>query len=340
MTFRNIAIIGGGAMGTALAINLSKKSAVTLLFRSEEEADDVRESRINRRYLPNATIPEDVSISADMAEALEIADLVLIATPVSAFEEVLTRVAEMRREIPVIWGCKGLCPFTGELLSVAAERLLGPKACFGVLSGPSFAQSLADNEPTAVVVATNKDHQTVLKIASGLSNKTLRVYANSDLVGVQICGAIKNVYAIAAGLIDGCGWRENTRAAMITRAVAEARRYLKAHRSKRSTLMGLSGFGDIYLTCGSRTSRNYQVGMALAEGKSLSEALFSIGHVAEGTNTARLILRRADLLGVEMPLIQAVNDILDGGKTPQECAAALMSREIRHEKASVRKTVA
>jgi glycerol-3-phosphate dehydrogenase (NAD(P)+) len=218
--------------------------------------------------------------------------------------------------------------------------LLGSKACFGVLSGPSFAQSLADNDPTAVVVSANKDHQTVLRIAAGLSNKTLRVYANSDLVGVQICGAIKNVYAIAAGVIDGCGWRENTRAAMITRAVAEAKRYLKAHRAKRSTLMGLSGFGDIYLTCGSRSSRNYQVGMALAAGKSLSEALSSIGHVAEGTNTARLMLKRAEILGVEMPLIRAVNDILDGSKTPHECAAALMSRETRHEKASIRKTVA
>ena len=326
-------------MGTALAINLSKKSAVTLLFRSDEEADNVRERRINRRYLPNAKIPEEVLVSAAREEALVAADLVLIASPVSAFEEVITSVAEVRGDIPVIWSCKGMCPFTGELLSVSAERLLGAKACFGVLSGPSFAQNLADNEPTAVVVATNRDHQTVMRIAAGLSNNTLRVYANSDLVGVQICGAIKNVYAIAAGVIDGCGWRENTRAAMITRAVAEAKRYLQAHHSKRSTLMGLSGFGDIYLTCGSRTSRNYQVGMALAEGKSLSEALSSIGHVAEGTNTARLILKRAGILGVDMPLIRAVNDILDGTKTPHECAAALMSRETRNESSSIRKTV-
>jgi glycerol-3-phosphate dehydrogenase (NAD(P)+) len=325
-------------MGTALAINLSKKSAVSLLFRSAEEADAVRESRINRRYLPEARIPAEVRISADYAAVLEAADLVLIASPVSAFSEVLAGLVGIRKEVPVIWSCKGLCPLSGEPLSVEAERTLGAKACFGVFSGPSFAAGLAANEPTAVVVATSGNHKKLLKIASGLSNESLRVYANSDLIGVQICGAIKNVYAIAAGVIDGCGWRENTRAAMITRAVAEAKCYLEAHHCKRSTLMGLSGFGDIYLTCGSRASRNYQVGMALAAGKTLEQALAGIGHVAEGTNTARLILKRAKVLGVDMPLVQAVNDVLDGSKTPHECVAALMTREIRHEKSGNRKT--
>lgn len=340
MTFRNITILGGGAMGTALAINLAKKSQITLVFRSEEDAAKVREGRINQRYLPKAVIPDEVRIESDLAAALAGADLVLIATPVSAFGEMLGQVARIRTDIPVIWGCKGLCPVSGEPLSVAAERILGPDACFGVLSGPSFAEGLAANDPTAVVVSTNKDHRTDLRVASGLSNRTLRVYANSDLVGVQICGAIKNVYAIAAGVIDGCGWRENTRAAMITRAVAEARRYLKAHRSKRSTLMGLSGFGDIYLTCGSRTSRNYQVGIGLAAGTPLETVLGNLGHVAEGVNAARLILKRAALLGVEMPLVEAVNDILDGRKTPQECATALMTREIKHEKAGLKQSVA
>lgn len=327
-------------MGTALAINLAKKSKITLVFRSAEEAEEVRKGRVNRRYLPQAVVPDEVCLESDLAGALAEADLVLIATPVSAFDEVLSNVARIRTDVPVIWGCKGLCPLSGEPLSVAAERILGADACFGAFSGPSFAEGLAANDPTAVVVSTNKDHRTDLRVASGLSNKTLRVYANSDLIGVQICGAIKNVYAIAAGVIDGCGWRENTRAAMITRAIAEARRYLKAHRSKRSTLMGLSGFGDIYLTCGSRTSRNYQVGIGLAAGTPLDSVLANLGHVAEGVNAARLILKRAALLGVEMPLVEAVNDILDGRKTPQECAAALMTREIKHEKAGLKQSVA
>lgn len=324
-------------MGTALAINLSKKSAVTLLFRSASEAEEIRASRINQRYLPEEKIPAEVEISADQAAAVEVADLVLIASPVSAFRSVMSSLVGIGKDVPVIWSCKGLCPLSGEPLSVEAESILGAKACFGVFSGPSFATSLAANEPTAVVVATNTNQKRLLKIASALSNESLRVYANSDLIGVQICGAIKNVYAIAAGIIDGCGWRENTRAAMITRAVAEAQYYLEAHRCKLSTLMGLSGFGDIYLTCGSRTSRNYQVGMALAGGKNLEQALSSLGHVAEGTNTARLILKRAKVLGIDMPLVQAVNDVLDGRKTPHECVAALMSREIRDEKSGGRK---
>jgi len=332
MTLRKIAIIGGGSLGSALAVNLSKKLDVYLVMRSASEAAVVAQTRKNPRYLPDAHIPESVMVTSTMADALADADLVLIATPVSAFEEILTKVAEIRTDLPVIWGCKGFCPVSGEPLSVAASRILGSDACFGVFSGPSFAEGLAANDPTAVVVATNADHETSLGIAEGLSNDTLRVYANSDLIGVQICGAIKNVYAIAAGIIDGCGWGVNTRAAMMTRAVAEAKRYLKRHDAKRSTLMGLSGFGDIYLTCGSRISRNYQVGMALASNTPLATVLENLGHVAEGVHATRLILRRAERLEVEMPIVSAVNDILDGVKTPRECAVALMARDIKYEK--------
>ena len=153
---------------------------------------------------------------------------------------------------------------------------------------------------------------------------------------MQICGAIKNVYAIAAGIIDGCGWGVNTRAAMMTRAIAETKTFLKAHKAKRSTLMGLSGFGDLFLTCSSRQSRNYQVGMGLASGTPLGTVLENLGHVAEGVQTARLICRRADALGIEMPLIHAVNEILDGVRSPRECAVALMARGIKHEKSKLK----
>jgi glycerol-3-phosphate dehydrogenase (NAD(P)+) len=331
MTFKNIAIIGGGALGTALAINLSKKLKVSLVVRTEDEAELITRTRFNSRYLPAVAIPEGVIVTANLPQALPGAQIVLIATPVSAFESVLTTVASVRKNLPIIWGCKGFGPVSGEPLSITASRILGSDACFGVFSGPSFADGLAVNDPTAVVVATNSDHETTLAIAEALSNDTLRVYANSDLIGVQICGAIKNVYAIAAGIIDGCGWGENTRAAMMTRAVAEAKRYLRRHDTKKSTLMGLSGFGDIYLTCGSRLSRNYQVGMALASNTPLATVLENLGHVAEGVHATRLILRRAAMLDVEMPIVSAVNDILDGTKTPRECAVALMARDIKHE---------
>ena len=332
MRIEKIAIIGGGAMGTALAINFSKKLKVSLVVRSAEVADEIRRTRVNSRYLPGVAIPETVRVLSCLEDALKDADLVLVATPADAFESVLGSLAGMRRDLPLIWGCKGFSPATGEPLSTVAAAVLGPDACFGVFSGPGFAQGLAANDPTAVVVATNSGNDVTLAIAEALSNETLRVYANPDLVGVQICGAIKNVYAIAAGVIDGCGWGENTRAAMMTRAVAEAKQYLALHSSDESTLMGLSGFGDLYLTCGSRLSRNYQVGMGLASGDSLQDVLGKLGHVAEGVNTTRLIRMRAAALGVEMPIVAAVDDILNGRQTPRECAAALMGRDIKYEK--------
>jgi glycerol-3-phosphate dehydrogenase (NAD(P)+) len=331
MTFGTIAVIGGGSLGTALAINFSKKLRVRLVVRHAAEAAEIERTRLNSRYLPEVAIPDGVSVTADLAAALADAQLILVATPVSAFESILGQIAALRKDLPVIWGCKGFSPATGEPLSKTASKILGPDACFGVFSGPSFADGLAVNDPSAVVVATNSKRGITLEIAEALSNDTLRVYANTDLIGVQICGAIKNVYAIAAGIIDGCGWGVNTRAAMMTRAVAEANRYLKRHQSKRSTLMGLSGFGDIYLTCGSRLSRNYQVGMGLASNTPLASVLENLGHVAEGVHTTRLVLHRAEHLGIDMPIVAAVNDVLDGRKSPRECAVALMARDIVYE---------
>lgn len=319
-------------MGTALAINFSKKLEVSLVLRSADEAGEISRTRRNHRYLPDVEIPANVRVTGDLPGSLEGTDLVLIAAPVSAFAGVLAGIADVRRDLPVLWACKGFCPVTCEPLSQVAAGVLGPEACYGVLSGPSFANGLAANDPTAMVVATCAGAQATLGIAEALSNSTLRVYANSDLVGVQICGAIKNVYAIAAGIIDGCGWGENTRAAMMTRAITEIRRYLDLHGADPSTLMGLSGFGDIHLTCGSRLSRNYQVGLKLAGGKSLDEVLRELGHVAEGVLTARLVRRKASQHGIEMPLASAVHDVLEGLKTPRECGAALMARDIKDEK--------
>ena len=334
MTYRTVVIVGAGAWGTALAISLSAALDVILVVRSPAQAEELGRTRMNRRYLPDCPIPDKVQVTADLAAAMAKADMVIIATPVSGFESVLKLVAAIRKELPVIWGCKGICPQTGEPLSTIAEKVMGPDACFGAISGPCFAAGLASKHPTAVVVATNCGRQTTLAIAKSLSNNYLRVYSNSDLTGVQICGAIKNVYAIAAGVIDGCGWGENTRAGMLTRAVAEARTYIKKHDSKLSTLMGLAGFGDLYLSCGSRLSRNYQVGMALAAGTPLATALENLGHVAEGVNTTRLIHKRASELGLDMPIVTAVWQILGGERTPRECVEALMSRSIKHEKPS------
>ncbi|MES2995445.1 MAG: NAD(P)H-dependent glycerol-3-phosphate dehydrogenase [Verrucomicrobiota bacterium] len=335
MNDRGIAIIGGGALGSAWAVNLAKRLRVSLLVRSQEVADAITAAGENIRYLPNVAIPSDVTVTVDWDEALANCELILIATPANAFGEVLANVDLRCRKIPVVWCSKGFCPVSGEPLSLEAERILGPDACYGVLSGPSFAEGIAANDPTAVVVATNSGHQRTLGIAEFLSNESLRVYANSDLIGVQVCGVIKNVYAIAAGIIDGCGWGVNTRAAMVTRAIAEAKRYLESYPSMESTLMGLAGFGDIYLTCSSRVSRNYQVGLGLASGKPLAVIVEGLGHVAEGIHSARLIHKRATGLGIDMPLVAAVNAVLDGVHTPRECATALMARDVKYEKSLI-----
>lgn len=332
MTIRKIAILGGGALGSSLAISLSRRKDIHWVVRSAGDAAEILRTRMNPRYLPGFRIPEKVAVTTDLATALEDADLAIVATPAGTFGPVAGSVAAIRRDLPLIWGCKGFCPHSGEPLSVMAAEILAPGTIHGVVSGPGFAEGLAMGDPTALVVATNAGKAATLALAEALSNDALRVYANSDLVGVQICGAIKNVYAIAAGIIDGCGWGVNTRAAMMTRAIAEAKIFLKAHKAKRSTLMGLSGFGDFYLTCGSRQSRNYQVGMALATGTPLDRVLDSLGHVAEGVQTARLIHHRAETLDIEMPLVRAVNEILDGLKSPHDCAVALMARDITHEK--------
>jgi glycerol-3-phosphate dehydrogenase (NAD(P)+) len=336
MILRKIAIIGGGALGSSLAINLARRKEIRWVLRSPEDVAEITRTRINLRYLPGFKVPDRVQITTDLAAALEDADLVIIATPAGTFGAVVGAVTAARSDLPVIWGCKGFCPRSGEPLSVIAAEILAPGTIHGVVSGPGFAEGLATGDPTALVVATNAGKAATLALAEGLSNDALRVYANSDLVGVQICGAIKNVYAIAAGIIDGCGWGVNTRAAMMTRAIAETKTFLKIHKAKRSTLMGLSGFGDLYLTCGSRQSRNYQVGMGLASGTSLASVLENLGHVAEGVQTARLICRRADALGIEMPIVRAVNEILDGLKSPHACAVALMARGIKHEKSKLK----
>ncbi|MCB1129877.1 MAG: NAD(P)-dependent glycerol-3-phosphate dehydrogenase [Verrucomicrobiae bacterium] len=332
MTLREIAIIGGGALGSSLAINLSRRKEIRWIVRSSADAAEILRTRTNPHYLPDHRIPDAIHVTTDIAAGLASADLALVATPTAAFASVVGAVADARPGLPVIWGCKGFCPRTGELLSAAAAEILTPGTVHGALSGPGFAEGLASGDPTALVVATNAGKESTLAVAEALSNESLRVYANPDLIGVQICGAIKNVYAIAAGIIDGCGWGVNTRAAMMTRAIAETRVLLKAWNGKRSTLVGLSGFGDFHLTCGSRQSRNYQVGMALASGVPLARALETLGHVAEGVQTARLICGRAEAAGIEMPLARAVNEILDGVRSPRECAAALMARDIRSEK--------
>jgi glycerol-3-phosphate dehydrogenase (NAD(P)+) len=260
-------------------------------------------------------------------------DLVVVATPMRALRQVLIDVAPwVQARVPVVWLCKGfeagadgMGRMGHEVCAQVTPQLLG-----GVLSGPSFAQEVAMGQPAALVAASK--HASVREtLVQAFHRGNLRVYANADVVGVEVGGAVKNVLAIATGLCDGLKLGLNARAALITRGLAEITRLGVALGAQAETFMGLSGLGDLVLTATGDLSRNRQVGLALAQGLTVAQAVEALGHVAEGVNSARTVVQRAKLLGVEMPIAQSVVGLLDGALTPQQAVAQLMGRDAKQE---------
>jgi len=293
----------------------------------------------NPSYLPGVALPPALCFSAtpvaELSATVAQADLVVIATPMAALRQMLTAVATCRA--PVAWLCKGFEAPTSEsfgLLAHEVQAQVAPNLVAGVLSGPSFAQEVARGQPTALVAASV--HESVRSVlVDAFHSPTLRVYANDDIVGVEVGGAVKNVLAIATGLCDGLQLGLNARAALITRGLAEMTRLGLALGAQATTFMGLSGLGDLVLTATGDLSRNRQVGLALAQGQSLTQAIATLGHVAEGVYSARTVVQRAAYLGVDMPISQAVVALLDGQLTPAQAVAALMGREPTLEQAGV-----
>ena len=331
-----ILVLGAGAWGTALAMSAaaSGRHEVMLWARDAAQARALRETRRNERYLPGRLLPDALAI-AD-ADALSGAqgrawadaqDLVVIGTPVAGLRGTLRSLRDCTA--PVAWLCKGFeHPHdggSGQLPhEVQAQEAPGLQA--GVLSGPSFAQEVADGRPTALVAAS-RDVAVCRALQEAFHNASLRVYANDDVVGVEVGGAVKNVLAIATGLCDGLELGLNARAAVITRGLAEMTRLGLALGAKAETFMGLSGLGDLVLTATGDLSRNRKVGLLLAQGRSLDQAVASLGHVAEGVYCARTVVQRARSLGVEMPIAEGVVALLDGRMQPRQVVAALMGRE-------------
>jgi len=335
MAVMRIAILGAGAWGTALAISAASQPGthrqVTLWARDPAQAQDMAAQRENRRYLPGQRLPDGLQIShaaLDSAQAPHAgADLVVIGTPMAALRGMLQRLQTV--PVPVVWICKGFeSPQAG-----AAAGLLGHEICAavapglqaGVLSGPSFAQEVARGQPTALVAASEQAHVRDALVAA-FHGPMLRVYANEDMVGVEVGGAVKNVLAIATGLCDGLNLGLNARAALITRGLAEITRLGLALGARADTFMGLSGLGDLVLTATGDLSRNRRVGQLLAQGQTLAQAVASLGHVAEGVYSARTVVQRARALGLEMPISEAVVALLEGQCQPAEAVAALMGR--------------
>ena len=325
-----ICVLGGGAWGTALAINAAGRHAVMLWARDPLQAAAMAATRENHRYLRGVPFPDALKVEAGGAPAaLDGADLVIVATPMAALRAQLDALRQFRR--PVAWLCKGveMAPQGADAVGLLAHEIqarVAPGLQAGVLSGPSFALEVAQGRPTALVAASPLApvREALVEAFHGPS---LRVYANDDMVGVEVGGAVKNVLAIATGLADGLGLGLNARAALITRGLAEMTRFGVALGARVDTFMGLSGLGDLVLTATGDLSRNRRVGLLLAEGRTLAQAVDSLGHVAEGVYCARTVVQRARHLGVAMPIADSVVAMLDGRVRPAEAVAELMGRE-------------
>jgi glycerol-3-phosphate dehydrogenase (NAD(P)+) len=333
----NLTVLGAGAWGTALAVSTATRHATRLWARDPAQAAQMHASRSNARYLPGVALPASLQIDADFDAALAHArdGLVIVATPMAALEEMLHRIGT--RASGVMWLCKGFEQRSGRLGHEIA-RAVDPGLRVGVLSGPSFAIEVARGQPTALVAAS-LDAALCQQAIDALHSDSLRVYTADDPIGVEVGGAVKNVLAIATGIADGMPGRDggpaglglNARAALITRGLAEMTRLGLALGARAETFMGLSGLGDLVLTATGDLSRNRRVGRLLAEGLPLARILTELGHVAEGVSSATMVLKRAQALGVDMPITQAVVAVLDGVTTPAKALEQLMGRGARPE---------
>lgn len=333
----NVAFLGAGAWGTALAVQAAARHAVVLWAREPAQAQMLADARENARYLPGVALPPALTVTADLDGALRHAQqgLVVIATPMAGLRGLLAVLPPAAR---VLWLCKGFEAGSGRLGHEIA-RELRPRASAGVLSGPSFAEEVARGQPTALVAAS-ADAALRDAAAEVFHGEALRVYTSADPVGVEVGGAVKNVMAIATGLCEGLAARApagpgvpglNARAALVTRGLAEMTRLGLALGARADTFMGLSGLGDLVLTATGDLSRNRKVGMRLALGLPLAQVLAELGHVAEGVHSAPVVLARARSLGVEMPITEAVVAVLEGRLRADEAPRLLMAREARAE---------
>lgn len=326
-----IAVLGAGSWGTALAIVLARNGRrVRLWGHAPEHLSALARERRNRTFLPEVAFPQTLEVCADLKAAVE-GGHALIVVPSHAFRAVLTQIKPHLHAGNILaWATKGIEPGSAQLLSEVVRTVLGEQTPTGVISGPSFATEVAAGLPVALTTAA-QDLATAQAIAQWLRNAHVRVYPGTDLVGVQIGGAVKNVMAIAAGISDGLGFGANARAALITRGLAEITRLGMALGGARETFMGLAGMGDLVLTCTDDQSRNRRLGLALAQGRKSAEFLAQLGQVAEGVGTTREIYLLAQRLQVDMPITEQVYRVLFEECPPRAAVQALLSREARPE---------
>ena len=320
-----LAVLGGGAWGTALAISLAANHQVRLWARDARHAAEMGATRYNRRYLPQVAIPDAVQVEPRFAAAVSQAELIIVATPTAGLRDTMERITRKSPARGLVWVCKGFEAESAKLPHQVVAEALGPAMPHGVLSGPSFALEVARGLPTAVTLASG-DRFFAQSAARQLHSPRLRVYSSTDVAGVEVGGAVKNVLAIAAGIADGLEFGHNARAALITRGLAEMTRLGRKLGGRTETFMGLTGVGDLMLTATSDLSRNRRVGLMLAEGEPLERIMQKLGHVAEGVTTVPEVVRLASHFEVPMPITQAVYRVLYQGVAPKKAVAELLSR--------------
>ncbi len=322
---RTVAVIGGGSFGTALANLLAENGHKVLMWmRDAQQAEIIRTERQSPRYLKGVPIHAAVDPTTDLAQAIK-PDLLFIALPSSALREVLKPIANELNNKILVSMTKGIEANTFLLMSQILQEL-APQAKIGVLSGPNLAREIAEHALTATVIAS-EDTNVCQQVQEVLHGRTFRVYASNDRYGVELGGALKNVYAIMSGMTVALGMGENTRATLITRALAEMTRFAVKLGANPMTFLGLAGVGDLLVTCSSPKSRNYQVGYAIGQGLSLEEAVSRLGEVAEGVNTLKVLKAKSDELGIYMPLVTGLYAIIFGGMSLEKVIEKLMLAE-------------
>lgn len=328
-----ITVLGAGSYGTALAIALARNGHRTYLWgHNPQKMAQMAQARCNSAVLPDISFPDSLEIEADLAAALAKARDILLVVPSHVFAEILHQIKPfLQPDHRIMWATKGLERDTGRLLQTVAEEILGQNRAFAVLSGPTFAKELAAGLPTAIALSANNPQFADEMQQRIHCAKAFRVYLNSDMIGVQLGGAIKNVIAIGAGISDGMGFGANARTALITRGLAEISRLGISLGANPNTFMGMAGLGDLVLTCTDNQSRNRRFGLMLGQGKTAEQAMAEIGQVVEGfynTKEAFLLAKRQQ---IEMPIVEQIYQMLFCGKNAHDVATSLLGRERKGE---------
>lgn len=329
---KKISVYGAGSWGTALALQLARNNIDVLLWDIKpDQVTAINRARMNSRYLPYVNFPDNLNCSSSLEDMLDYADYQLIVVPSHGFRQLISRLKPMIKKNHVMfWATKGLEVSTGKLLHQVFQEVLPKSKNYGVVSGPTFATEVANGLPTAMTAAaTNPD--IAWQMAKAFNADNFRVYTSSDVIGVELGGAIKNVLAIAAGISDSLGYGANARAAIITRGLAEIIRLGEKMGAKPETLMGLAGVGDLVLTCTDNQSRNRRLGLALGQGKALEVAVEEIGQAVEGLKSSQSIGLIAEKTGVDMPICQHVYQVLHEGLSAHKAVKALLERELKPE---------